>query len=150
VPPIVALAVTAGVVLLAAVIALVVRATTGRARRTPAASAETYPAGSLPGLDRLAPAATLVQLSTQYCAQCPATRRLLSRLTEERGGIAHVDVDLTADPDLARRLHVLQTPTVLVLDGTGRLVARIGGAPRRDEVVALLDTLAPLPERSPR
>jgi thiol-disulfide isomerase/thioredoxin len=146
VQPVVAIAVTAGVVLVAALLGLVWRARTGRVRT--AVVDRSFAPGDLPGLDALAPGATLVQFSTEYCAQCPATRRLLSQVARERGAVAHLDVDLTSDPELARRLGIVQTPTVFVLDGTGRLVGRIGGAPRRDELVAVLDTLAPLPEWS--
>jgi thiol-disulfide isomerase/thioredoxin len=146
VQPNVAIAVTAGVVLLAAVVGLVWRATTGRVRT--AVADQSFAAGSLPGLDVLASGATLVQFSTEYCAQCPATRRLLSGVARERGGVAYLDVDLTRDPDLAKRLGIMQTPTVFILDGGGRLVGRVGGTPRRDELVGVLDTLAPLPEWS--
>jgi len=141
-----AIGVTAGIVALAAVLAVVWRATNGRARSVDAD--RTFTPGSLPGLDGLAPGATLVQFSTAYCSNCPATRRFLSRVADERGGVAHVDVDLTHRPDLAKRFGILQTPTVFVLDGAGRLVSRIGGAPRRDELVAVLDRLDPLPEWS--
>ncbi len=104
--------------------------------------------GSLPGLDALAPGATLVQFSTEYCARCPATFRLLSQLAQERTGVARLEVDLTSDPELARRLGILQTPTVFVLDGGGRLVARTGGSPRRGDLVAVLNSLVPSPEWS--
>ncbi len=141
----VAIGVVVGVVVLAAVLGLVWRATTGRAR---AASGQSFAAGSLPGLDELAPGATLVQFSTEYCAICPSTRRFLAGVAAERGGVEHLDVDLTNRPDLAKQLHILQTPTVFVLDAGGRLVSRIGGAPRRDELTAVLDRLSPLPEWS--
>lgn len=144
--PVVAVAVTTGVVLLAALVGLVWRARTGRLRRE--AGDRSFPPGSLPGLGVLAPGATLVLFSTEYCAQCPAALRLLSRLARDRAGVGQLEVDLTSDPALARRLGIVQTPTVFVLDGSGRLVGRIGGPPRRDEILAVLDSLVPLPERS--
>ena len=144
--PVVAIAVTAGVVLVAGVLGLVWRATTGRVRT--AVDEQSFAPGSLPGLRELASGATLVQFSTEYCAQCPATRRLLSHIAGERGTVAYLDVDLTHDPELSKQLGILQTPTVFVLDGGGRLAARVGGAPRREELVAVVDRLAPLPEWS--
>lgn len=140
--PVLALVVAGGVVLLAAILGVLWRATTGRAR---AAKGEAFAPAELPGLDEFAPA-TLVQFSTEYCATCPATRRFLQQVAGERGGVVHHDVDLTHRPDLAKRLHILQTPTVFVLDRDGRLVSRFGGAPRRDELSAVLDTLVPTPE----
>jgi hypothetical protein len=40
--------------------------------------------------------------------------------------------------DLVRRLDILRTPTVLVLDADGALVRRAVGQPRRADVIAAL------------
>jgi thiol-disulfide isomerase/thioredoxin len=85
--------------------------------------------------------ATLLQFSTELCASCPATRRLLGTLASEHPGVRHVDIDLTHRSDLARRFDVLQTPTILILDRDGHVRARIGGAPRTDELRRELDHL---------
>ena len=143
--PWLAVGVTCAVVALAAALGVVWRARNGRGR---SGAAQSFVPGSLPGLDALAPGATLVQFSTEYCASCPATRRHLGRIARERGGVEHLDVDLTSRPELASALRILQTPTVFVLDGAGRLVRRFGGAPRREELTAVLDELVPLPEWS--
>lgn len=82
--------------------------------------------------------ATLLLFSTEFCAKCPATKRMLDQLASQEPGVAVVEVDLTSRPDLARDYDVRQTPTVLVLDGTGARVARIGGPPRRAELEAQL------------
>lgn len=85
--------------------------------------------------------ATLLQFSTEFCSSCPATHRLLAVIAEENDGVRHVDIDLTSRTDLARRFDILQTPTTLILDGAGRVRARIGGAPRRHELHIELDNL---------
>jgi thiol-disulfide isomerase/thioredoxin len=85
--------------------------------------------------------ATLLQFSTEFCAYCPATRRVLGGLAGERDGVEHVDVDLTNAPAVAKRFNVLQTPTTLVLDGAGAIRARIGGAPRPRELAERLDQI---------
>ncbi len=139
-----AVSIVVGVIVLAAIVGVVWKTTTGRART--AKSETAFRPGELPGLDAFASGATLVQFSTEYCATCPSTRRFLQRVAAERGHVVHHDVDLTNDPELAKRLHILQTPTVFVLDPAGRLVTRFGGAPRRDELSAVLDTLVPVPE----
>ena len=82
--------------------------------------------------------ATLLQFSTEFCAYCPQTRRVLGGIAERTDGVAHVDVDLTHSPDLAHRFNVLQTPTTLLLDGSGVVRARIGGAPKPVELEASL------------
>ncbi|MFC5928913.1 thioredoxin [Cryobacterium melibiosiphilum] len=85
--------------------------------------------------------ATLLQFSTEFCARCPGTRRLLGEAADARPGVTHVDVDLTHRADLATRFNILQTPTTLILDGTGRVRARVGGAPHRSEIARQLDEL---------
>jgi thiol-disulfide isomerase/thioredoxin len=142
VDPALALAVTLSVVAVGAVLGVLSRRSRGRSR--PADGSAFLP-GDLPGLSSLAPAATLVQFSTEFCSSCPGSRRLLTRLATEREGIEYLDVDLTNDADLARRLRILQTPTVFVLDAQGRLAARFGGAPRPQQVTDVVDALAAAP-----
>jgi len=143
--PWLAVGVTGAVIALAAVLGLLWRSRRGRGREV---AGQAFAIGSLPGLAELAPGATLVQFSTEYCASCPATRRHLDRIARERDGVRHLDIDLTERPELASELRILQTPTVFVLDGAGRLIRRFGGAPRREELAAVLDDLVPLPEWS--
>jgi thiol-disulfide isomerase/thioredoxin len=83
--------------------------------------------------------ATLLQFSTDVCAPCRATARVLGALADRTDAVAHVDLDVTHRPELAARYRVLQTPTTLILDSDGAVRARIGGAVRRDLVIAELD-----------
>ena len=85
--------------------------------------------------------ATLVQFSTEFCSRCPATRRLLGDVASARGGVVHLDVDLTHRADLANRFQILQTPTTLVLGPGGILTARINGVPQRHSLTSHLDDL---------
>jgi thiol-disulfide isomerase/thioredoxin len=85
--------------------------------------------------------ATLIQFSTELCARCPGTARLLAGVAGSRPGVTHLDVDLTHRADLANRFKVLQTPTTLILDGAGRVHARIGGVPHRAGIARHLDEL---------
>lgn len=86
--------------------------------------------------------ATLLQFSTQFCSRCPGTAVLLRGVAGERPGVTHLDVDLTHRADLAQRFNILQTPTTLVLDGDGRVLARVGGVPDRAGLLAHLNGLA--------
>lgn len=127
------------------VLGLVWRARQGRVARvtgdivTPADVAATVAFG---------PAATLLQFSTELCARCPGTHRLLNAVAESRPGVVHVDVDLSHRADLAHRYSILQTPTTLILDGSGRVRARVGGAPSRADISSTLDALAPATTRT--
>ena len=82
--------------------------------------------------------ATLVQFSTAFCQPCRATRRILADVAEMVEGVEHVEIDAEQRLELVRRLDILRTPTVLVLDASGRVVRRASGQPRRADVIAAL------------
>jgi hypothetical protein len=82
--------------------------------------------------------ATLVQFSTEVCAYCGPTRELLTEAAAERDGVAFVEIDAAARMDLTRRLHVLSTPTVLVLDAAGAIVSRASGPLRKADLISAL------------
>jgi thiol-disulfide isomerase/thioredoxin len=82
--------------------------------------------------------ATLVQFSSAFCAPCRATRRVLTEITAVVDGVAHVELDAESHLDLVRRLNVLRTPTVFILDANGGIVRRGSGLPRKADIVAAL------------
>jgi len=82
--------------------------------------------------------ATLVQFSSAFCAPCRATRRILADVAGMTGGVQYVEIDAESRLDLVRRLNVLRTPTVLVLDASGGVVRRASGQPRRADVIAAI------------
>ncbi|MCK8437403.1 thioredoxin family protein [Streptomyces sp. D2-8] len=82
--------------------------------------------------------ATLVQFSSAFCAPCRATRRVLGEVAAVVPGVTHVEIDAEAHLDLVRRLDILKTPTVLVLDADGHVVRRATGQPRKADVIAAL------------
>jgi thioredoxin-like negative regulator of GroEL len=84
--------------------------------------------------------ATLVQFSSEVCAYCGPTRELLSEVAGTRDGLAFVEIDAAARLDLARRLHVFATPTVLVLAADGSIAGRASGQPRRSDLLAVIGT----------
>lgn len=82
--------------------------------------------------------ATLVQFSSSFCAPCRATRRTLGEIAVMVEGVTHVEIDAEAHLELVRRLAILKTPTVLVLDASGAVVRRAAGQPRKADVIAAL------------
>jgi thiol-disulfide isomerase/thioredoxin len=82
--------------------------------------------------------ATLVQFSSAFCAPCRATRVLLTDIAGKVDGVVTVDIDAEEHLDLVRRLNILRTPTVLVLDAAGAIVTRASGLPRREQVLSAL------------
>jgi glutaredoxin len=82
---------------------------------------------------------TVVQFSTAFCAPCRATKARLQRLQTTRPGLATVHVDAESHLDEVRELDVRRTPTLFYLDREGRLIGRSSGAPRPEELTALVD-----------
>jgi thiol-disulfide isomerase/thioredoxin len=82
---------------------------------------------------------TVVQFSTAFCAPCRATKARLEQLRTTRPGLAVVHVDAESHLDEVRELDVRRTPTLFYLDREGRLIGRSSGAPRPEELTALVD-----------
>ncbi|MFE2327495.1 thioredoxin family protein [Streptomyces sp. NPDC059385] len=82
--------------------------------------------------------ASLVQFSSAFCQPCRATRRILAEVAAMVEGVAHIEIDAEERLDLVRALGIEKTPTVLVLDATGREVRRAAGMPRKVDVIAAL------------
>ena len=126
------------VVLLAASgFALYRRRTDGRLAAAPASAPPTLVSPGELG-EPLGPRATLVQFSSAFCQPCRATRQILDDVSTMVDGVRHVEVDAEDNLDLVRRLDVMRTPTVLVLDAGGRIVRRASGQPRKADVIAAL------------
>ena len=119
-----------GLVAFATVLGVLWRASQGRVR---------FANGQIADIE-LGGRATLLQLSSEVCAPCRATARVLGDLSD--ADIRHVEVDITVRPDLVSRFNVLQTPTTFILDREGTVRARIGGAVRRELVLAELEKVA--------
>ena len=85
---------------------------------------------------------TVVQFSTAFCGPCRATKARLQQLQATRPGLAVVHVDAESHLVEVRDLDVRRTPTLFYLGRDGRLIGRSSGAPRADELTALVDAHA--------
>ena len=63
-------------------------------------------------------------------------------------GVRHIEIDAVSRLDLARRLRISSTPTVLVLGPDGGIVRRAVGLPRKADVLAALGSVILLPGES--
>lgn len=93
--------------------------------------------GVAPGLGVV----TLLQFSSAFCAPCRATRVVCERFTADRDDVRHREVDAESQLEAVRALGIWRTPTVLVVDASGRITARITGAPTQAQ---LAEAVAPL------
>jgi thiol-disulfide isomerase/thioredoxin len=128
------IAVLVAVLVLASALGWWARARAGRTRRVEHGEVLT---GADLGAE-LGTSATYLQLSSPACAPCRSVARVLSELATDSADLRHVEIDATERLDLAKRLSVLRTPTVLVLDPAGRVVNRFSGPATREQALAAL------------
>jgi thiol-disulfide isomerase/thioredoxin len=130
----------AAVLVVAGALGVVLRRRAGRFRA--GSSPDVLTEADLGG--HLGEQATLVQFSTPVCGPCRPTRQVLAQVADMTDGVAHVEIDAAARLDLARRLRVSSTPTVLVLGPDGAVRGRAVGQPSKADVIAALGAvLAP-------
>lgn len=84
---------------------------------------------------------TVVRFTAPGCAPCEAVRRTVEEVCRELPRVAHVEIDIDASPEVARRLSVLSLPTTLVFDADGRPRYRTTGVPRPADLRAVLEPL---------
>jgi hypothetical protein len=85
---------------------------------------------------------TLVEFTAPDCQPCTRTRELLDEVTAGRDDVRVHALDVGDVLDLARAHRILRAPTTLLISEEGHLLGRVGGVPRRDQLVALLDRTA--------
>ena len=83
---------------------------------------------------------TFLQLSSESCVPCRRASGVLSRLADERPGLAHVELDVKEHLELVRRFGVMRTPTVLLLQADGVVAGRMSGALDHRQAVAALES----------
>ena len=125
------IAIIAALVLTVLVAGLLWRIRTGRAKRVKAGEqVDLQLLGAIKNgqpVSSFGKRVTFLQFSSEMCSQCAQTARVFKELESNSDDILHIEVDITNRLDLARKFQILQTPTTLVLDHTGRVTSRIGG-----------------------
>lgn len=84
---------------------------------------------------------TIVHFTATWCGPCAAVRRVVDQVCEELPSVAHVEIDMDANPEAARRLSVLSLPTTLIFDAAGRPRYRTTGVPRAADLRSALEPL---------
>ena len=91
------------------------------------------------GLSRTGP--TVLHFSATWCGPCAAVRRVVDQVCAELPQVAHVEIDMDANPDAAKRLSVLSLPTTIVFDAGGRPRYRTTGVPTAADLRSALEPL---------
>jgi thiol-disulfide isomerase/thioredoxin len=91
------------------------------------------------GLSRTGP--TILHFTAEWCGPCAAVRRVVDEVCDAMPGVAHVEIDMDANPEAARRLSVMSLPTTLIFDADGRPRYRTTGVPRADDLRSAVEPL---------
>lgn len=84
---------------------------------------------------------TIVHFTAVWCGPCAAVRRVVSQVCGELPAVAHVEIDMDANPGAARRLSVLSLPTTFIFDAQGRQRYRATGVPKAADLRSALEPL---------
>ena len=87
---------------------------------------------------------TVVHFSASWCGPCAQVRRVVNQVCTsfgDLGDVAHVEIDMDANPGAARRLSVLSLPTTFIFDAGGRQQYRATGVPKADDLRSALTPL---------
>ncbi|MHC9294455.1 thioredoxin family protein [Mycobacterium sp. LTG2003] len=84
---------------------------------------------------------TIVHFSAVWCGPCAGVRRVVNQVCAELPAVAHVEIDMDANPTAARRLSVLSLPTTFIFDIEGRQRYRTSGVPSAADLRSALEPL---------
>lgn len=91
------------------------------------------------GLSHTGP--TLLHFSAVWCGPCAAVRRVVDDVCKDLPAVAHLEIDMDANPEAARRLSVMSLPTTLIFDADGRPRYRTTGVPKAADLRSALEPL---------
>ena len=82
-----------------------------------------------------------MHFSAVWCGPCAGVRRVVHQVCDDLPEVAHVEIDMDANPAAARRLSVLSLPTTFIFDADGRQRYRAAGVPTAADLRSALEPL---------
>lgn len=116
------------VLALACVVGVVLNRRSGVLRATTESPGPPTPDVGDLGLSGTGP--TIVHFTAEWCGPCAAVRRVIDQVCATLPDVAHVEIDIDANPAAARALSVLSLPTTFIFDADGRQRFRTAGVPK--------------------
>ena len=84
---------------------------------------------------------TIVHFSAVWCGPCAGVRRVVNQVCADLRDVAHVEIDMDANPAAARKLSVMSLPTTFIFDAQGRQRYRTAGVPKAADLRSALEPL---------
>ncbi|MFN8069877.1 MAG: thioredoxin family protein [Mycolicibacterium insubricum] len=84
---------------------------------------------------------TVLHFSAPWCGPCTQVRKVVDAVCAELPAVAHVEIDMDADLEAARRLSVLSLPTTIIFDAGGHPRYRTTGVPTAADLRSALTPL---------
>lgn len=128
------LIIAAATLLLSLVFAQIRRSRDGRFRETPRNTSSEALSTIADG--RL----TFVQFSGEICSQCRTNERIFSQTLEKHPNVQFTDVPAEQHMELVRDLGIMRSPTVLLVEPSGEIVARAQGVVTKQTILELIGT----------
>lgn len=133
------LPVVIGVIVVALLLAAVVgRVLTRRAGVVRSSETDGVASDEL-GLPQGQPA--ILHFSADWCGPCQSVRHVIDEVCSALPGVAHVEIDMDANPPAARELSVMSLPTTFIFDADGKQRYRTSGVPKAADLRSALEPL---------
>lgn len=92
-------------------------------------------------VEELGNVGTLVQFSTAFCSSCRSNKLMLNELVKKYPGMKFKELDAESNLTAINKLNVTATPTVFLLNKTGKSVGKFSGPIKKDQAKLAVESL---------
>ena len=92
-------------------------------------------------VEELGDVGTLVQFSTAFCSSCRSNKLMLNELVKKYPGMKFKELDAESNLAAINKLNVTATPTVFLLNKTGKSVGKFSGPIKKDQAKLAVESL---------
>ena len=92
-------------------------------------------------VEELGTVGTFVQFSTAFCSSCRSNKLMLNELVKKYPGMKFKELDAESNLAAINKLNVTATPTVFLLNKTGKSVGKFSGPIKKDQAKLAVESL---------